>query len=461
MTVGEALAEARYRAGLTVAELSERTRIREAVITCIEHDDYEACGGDLYVRGYVRAIAGAIGIDAQPLIRAYDEGHTVPRSPAQLAQPQNGQPPNGQAQQGQPQQGQAQNGHAQNGHADSGHADNAPAANGQAHAQATPQAHPQAGDPAAAELAVTRVDLPLTTAGGTAGATVTAATQPAHHNQPAAQASQPAQPAQAERPAQGDAAAPPDSPGQPSRFRAWWARPRNKRLIAAALVLTLVGIVAHDVLAGLDAAPASTAASKQDPPPLGTPSSTSATGGTRAGTSGHGSKAGGVTPKSTTPASAPTPPAVKSHSLAIARAVAFGPEGSSDGDNPPLAADAITRDSTQPWQTDWYISPHFATLKSGTGLLLVMNHTDTITSVRLELGSHRGADIQLRAGSTPLLRDMKVVARASDVGGTFRLTLRTPVTTRYLLIWFTLLPPNGTGRYQASVYRVLVDGVRY
>ena len=73
MTVGEALAEARYRAGLTVDEVSDRTRIREAVIRGIEQDDYDACGGDLYVRGYVRAIAGAVGIDAQPLIREYDQ----------------------------------------------------------------------------------------------------------------------------------------------------------------------------------------------------------------------------------------------------------------------------------------------------------------------------------------------------------------------------------------------------
>ena len=86
MTVGEALAEARYRAGLTVDEVSERTRIREAVIRGIEQDDYDACGGDLYVRGYVRAIAGAIGIDAQPLIREYDERQAdAPETPAEPA----------------------------------------------------------------------------------------------------------------------------------------------------------------------------------------------------------------------------------------------------------------------------------------------------------------------------------------------------------------------------------------
>ncbi len=77
MTVGETLTEARNQAGLSVDELSERTRIRETVIRSIERDDYEACGGDLYVRGYVRAIAGAVGIDAQPLIREYDLGRTA------------------------------------------------------------------------------------------------------------------------------------------------------------------------------------------------------------------------------------------------------------------------------------------------------------------------------------------------------------------------------------------------
>ena len=73
MTVGESLTQARYQAGLTIDELSERTKIRASVIRSIEADDYEACGGDLYVRGYVRAIAGAIGVDAQGLIREYDQ----------------------------------------------------------------------------------------------------------------------------------------------------------------------------------------------------------------------------------------------------------------------------------------------------------------------------------------------------------------------------------------------------
>src|SRR5487761_260971 len=80
VTVGETLTEARYQAGLSIDELSERTRIRGTVIRSIEQDDYEACGGDLYVRGYVRALAGAVGIDAQPLIREYDQGRANERA---------------------------------------------------------------------------------------------------------------------------------------------------------------------------------------------------------------------------------------------------------------------------------------------------------------------------------------------------------------------------------------------
>ena len=78
MLVGEALAEARGRAGLTVAEVSQRTRIREAIITGIEGDDYSACGGDFYARGDIRSIAKAVGADPEPLICEYDAVHRAP-----------------------------------------------------------------------------------------------------------------------------------------------------------------------------------------------------------------------------------------------------------------------------------------------------------------------------------------------------------------------------------------------
>ena len=78
MRVGEALVEARGRAGLTIAEVSQRTRIREQIIRGIEGDDYSACGGDFYARGNIRSIAKAVGTDPEPLIREYDAAHRAP-----------------------------------------------------------------------------------------------------------------------------------------------------------------------------------------------------------------------------------------------------------------------------------------------------------------------------------------------------------------------------------------------
>jgi hypothetical protein len=76
--IGAALAEARGRAGLTIAEVGQRTRIRETVIARIEDDDYSACGGDFYARGNIRSMAKAVGADPEPLISEYDEVHRAP-----------------------------------------------------------------------------------------------------------------------------------------------------------------------------------------------------------------------------------------------------------------------------------------------------------------------------------------------------------------------------------------------
>src|SRR5689334_17773685 len=75
MNIGETLAEARRDAGLTLAQVSASTRIRETVIRCIEAGDYSLCGGNFYARGHIRSIAKVIGIDPDPLVREYDETH--------------------------------------------------------------------------------------------------------------------------------------------------------------------------------------------------------------------------------------------------------------------------------------------------------------------------------------------------------------------------------------------------
>jgi cytoskeletal protein RodZ len=78
VSIGDTLAEARRQAGLTITQVSQRTRIRESIIAAIERDDFSPCGGDFYARGHIRSIASVVGIDPAPLVREYDEEHGPP-----------------------------------------------------------------------------------------------------------------------------------------------------------------------------------------------------------------------------------------------------------------------------------------------------------------------------------------------------------------------------------------------
>jgi cytoskeletal protein RodZ len=89
VSIGDELAEARRQAGLTIAQVSQRTCIRETIVRGIERGDYSACGGDFYARGHIRSIAKAVGLDPEPLIREYDATQSPPKpmSAADVFQP--------------------------------------------------------------------------------------------------------------------------------------------------------------------------------------------------------------------------------------------------------------------------------------------------------------------------------------------------------------------------------------
>lgn len=79
MSIGETLITARERAGMSVEQVAEATRIRQTLVRAIEHDDYRLCGGDFYARGHIRNIAGAIGADPAPLLAEFDATHAAGR----------------------------------------------------------------------------------------------------------------------------------------------------------------------------------------------------------------------------------------------------------------------------------------------------------------------------------------------------------------------------------------------
>ncbi|MFF9897491.1 helix-turn-helix domain-containing protein [Streptomyces longispororuber] len=74
-SIGSVLRRARIDAGLSVDEVSTSTRVRIPLVHGIEQDDFSRCGGDVYARGHIRALARAVGADPEPLIAQYDEEH--------------------------------------------------------------------------------------------------------------------------------------------------------------------------------------------------------------------------------------------------------------------------------------------------------------------------------------------------------------------------------------------------
>jgi hypothetical protein len=143
--------------------------------------------------------------------------------------------------------------------------------------------------------------------------------------------------------------------------------------------------------------------------------------------------------------------------LPVESAQAFGPDGTSDGDNPALASDVVSGNSSQQWETKWYATANFGNDQPGTGLVLDMGKPVTVTKVTLELAAG-SADVIVRVGNTPVPGTFTPIAEGTGVGGTVSLPAATPASGRYVEIWFTLLPVDAAGTFQESVYGVQVTG---
>jgi hypothetical protein len=214
-------------------------------------------------------------------------------------------------------------------------------------------------------------------------------------------------------------------------------RLRPNWVVVLVLVLVWVGIAAYDLRAGL-------------------PRVTSATTSARAHsvTDRPAAQAGHVPPAPKRSITSGVPV----RALTLVSAAAFGPSGTGQGDVPQLAPLAIDGNPATAWHTDWYATAGFGGLYAGSGLLLDMGRAATITAARITLGPDQGASFQLRVGAAPLLAGLPPVAQAVNTAGVVNLPLTTPAHGRYVLIWFTSLPRDPAGTFQASVYDIHLEG---
>lgn len=221
-------------------------------------------------------------------------------------------------------------------------------------------------------------------------------------------------------------------------------RTRERRTVKAVAALTIVvlavlGFASYKFVAGVGHT-SKTVASRRTAVVTNTPSTQPAS------------------PAASSPAASASPAPVPVRTLKPVSAAAFGPNGTTDGDGAQQAGYAIDGSMVTDWRTDWYATPQLGGLQAGTGLLVDMGTPMTITGVQVTLGSASGANLQIRAGNTAALASLPQVAGATAAGGTVQLPLANPVPARYVLLWFTSLPPDGVGTYQAQVYNVSVTG---
>jgi cytoskeleton protein RodZ len=83
--VGAELAAARRRKGLSLDELSDRTKIKVAKLQAIERDDMTALYAGVFARGFLRAYAREVGCDPEEIIRRYRAAYEDTAAPAKGA----------------------------------------------------------------------------------------------------------------------------------------------------------------------------------------------------------------------------------------------------------------------------------------------------------------------------------------------------------------------------------------
>ena len=76
-TIGQVLKEKRTSLGLDLSEAEQLTQVQKLYIVALETDDYKALPGDFYIKAYLKHYAEKLGLNADRIIQAYDEGKGI------------------------------------------------------------------------------------------------------------------------------------------------------------------------------------------------------------------------------------------------------------------------------------------------------------------------------------------------------------------------------------------------
>ena len=166
---------------------------------------------------------------------------------------------------------------------------------------------------------------------------------------------------------------------------------------------------------------------------------------------------------SPSPPSTPSAKAAGAHPIKIVTAGDYDPLGNHE-EHPELVADAYDGKRGTAWTTmEYYSDPHLGKLKPGVGLWVDLGAVQPVSSVDLDLVGD-GTDLSILvprdsdANAAPSSFDAwRQVAQVSDAGS--RSTVRLDhLSSRFVLVWFTKLPPDGNGDYRGGIREITVRG---
>ena len=137
-------------------------------------------------------------------------------------------------------------------------------------------------------------------------------------------------------------------------------------------------------------------------------------------------------------------PGLRPGEFPVSAAFVFGDDPTAH--NPDTAEFAIDGNPLTTWTTDTYWSPDLSTIAAPVGLVLDLGTARAVSAVRLELAG-TGSSVSIRVGSDPQAAPATWASLAEAEGISESIALRSPrpVVGRYILIWFTRLPPADSG----------------
>lgn len=136
------------------------------------------------------------------------------------------------------------------------------------------------------------------------------------------------------------------------------------------------------------------------------------------------------------------------------------PGGDPPEENPDLAGLAIDGDPGTAWQTlTYYNNPELGGLKDGVGLVVDLGRPTEVSQVQLTLlGEPTDLTVFAAEDGAQAPTDVEGLTRVGsvdDAGPNVDLEPGEPVTTQYLVVWLTSLPPS-EGGFQGQIAEIAV-----